>query len=98
RGRSTVSSRRGNEAEKTNLRKPASSRRRLRSRQNFLHHTTINVRQPKVATGISIGELLVVEAEQVQNGRVQIVDVYFVLDRFEPEFIRRAINCAAIHA
>src|SRR5438046_6013113 len=71
---------------------------RPRSRKNLVQYAAVNIGQAEIAPGIPIGELLVIEAEQVQDGRVQIVHVNLVLDRLETEFVRRAINRAAFHS
>ena len=34
-----------------------------------------NIGQPKVAAGVAVGQACVVEAEQVQDRRVEVVDV-----------------------
>ena len=39
----------------------------------------VDVGEPEIAAGVAVGELLVVEAEQVQDRRVQVVDVDLVL-------------------
>jgi len=50
----------------------------------------VHIGQPEIAAGVAVGELLVVEPEQVQDRRVQVVDVDRVLDRLEPELVGRA--------
>ena len=45
------------------------------SRQNFLHHISANIRQSEIATLEMVGQLRVIEAKQVKNGRVQIMHV-----------------------
>src|SRR5205809_7618976 len=55
------------------------------SRQEFLHHLAVNVSQPEVASRVVVGEALVVEAEQVQEGGVQVVNMNLVLHRREAE-------------
>ena len=52
----------------------------------------MDVGQAEVAAGVAVGELLVVEAEQVQDRRVQVVDVDLVLDRLEAELVGRAVR------
>ena len=46
--------------------------------QNLLHHTPVNIRQPKMATLVFVGEPGMVDAQAAQNGRLQIVDVHGV--------------------
>jgi len=40
---------------------------------------TVDVCQAEVAAAVAVGQAFVVQPEEVQNGRVQIVDVHFVL-------------------
>ena len=58
----------------------------------------VNVGQAEVSTGITVREFFVVEAEQFEHRRVQIVDVDFVFDRLETELVGRSVNVAALHA
>ena len=58
----------------------------------------MHVGQPEVAAGVAVGELLVVEAEEVQDRGVQVVDVDLLLDRLEAEFVGGAVDVAAAHA
>ena len=42
---------------------------------NKIHrHIAVHVREPEIAAVVAIGQALVVEAEQVQDGRVQVMD------------------------
>ena len=43
--------------------------------QNLFHDTPANIRQPKMAALIFVGEPCVVDSQAAQNGRLQIVDV-----------------------
>ena len=58
----------------------------------------MHIREPVVATLEAVGEPLVVEAEQVHDGGLQIVHVDFVLHDGEAEFIGLAIADAVLHA
>ena len=40
-----------------------------------MNNFTINVREAKVASGVVIGQAFVVEAKQVKNCRVKVVEV-----------------------
>src|SRR6266542_4336017 len=71
---------------------------RLSLRQDFLHHAPVNIGQPKIPARVAVSELFVVKAEQMQERRVQIVDVNLVFDRLESEFIGGAVNRAALYA
>ena len=54
----------------------------------------VHVGEAEVAALEAVGELLVVEAEQVQDGGVQVVDVDLALDDAEAEFVGRAVDVA----
>src|SRR5438128_2206623 len=56
-------------------------------RKNLPHHAPADVRKPEVPARIPVGESLVVEAEEVEDGGVQVVDVDDVLDGAEAEFV-----------
>ena len=60
------------------------------SRQQPLHHATVNIREPEVAACVTIGETLMIEAEQMQDRRVQIVDMHAIRLGFKPKLIGAA--------
>src|SRR5687767_7420443 len=62
------------------------------SREEFLHHISVHVGQPEIAAGMAEDQSLVIESEQVQNGRVEIVHMDGVLCDQTPVIISRAIN------
>ncbi len=49
--------------------------------QDVVNDLAVDVRQPHIAAAEAVGQPLVVETEQMQDRRVQIVDVDLVLDR-----------------
>ena len=61
-----------------------------RSRHRRLHHLTRHVGQALVAAGVAEGQLLVIEAQQVQDRRVEVVDDDRVLHRVQAELVGRA--------
>src|SRR5438128_9078765 len=68
------------------------------SRQDSLHHLAEVVREPEIASVVAVGQFLVVEPQQPQDRGVQVVHVYFVLDRARAKLICRAVNRAAFDA
>src|SRR3569833_3148061 len=56
------------------------------------------VSETEIAAGIAIGELGEVHSEQVEEGRVQVVHVDFVLDRIVAPRVGGAIDKARLHA
>src|SRR4030095_1117303 len=67
-------------------------------RQNLPHDVPGDVGQAEVAPGIAIGEPLVIEAEQMQDRGMKVVDVNPVLDGPEAEVVGRAVGQAPFHA
>ena len=51
---------------------------RFRSGEQFLDDPSVDVGQAEVAAGVAVGELLVVEAQQMQDRGVEVVDVDLV--------------------
>src|SRR3954466_2196112 len=66
--------------------------------QNCLHHVAGDIREPVVAPGVAIRELLVIDAEQMKNRRVQIVHVNLVGQRRAAVVVSGAVNVAAFRA
>ena len=58
-----------------------------RSGQDFFHDMSVDVGQAEVSAGVVEGELFVVQAQQVQNGGLQVVNVDGIFDDMEAEFI-----------
>ena len=65
-----------------------------RSAKNPGHHFTENIGQAFVAAVVAERQLLVVEAEQVQDGGVEVVDVDAALDAVQAELVGRAVDVA----
>src|SRR5438046_4191108 len=62
------------------------------------HHLPIDVGEPEIAAAVTEREPFMIEAEQMQEGGVQIVHVDLILDGAEAELVRRAVRHAATHA
>ena len=59
---------------------------------------TMDVGQTEIATGVAVGERLMVQAKQVQHGGVQVVRTGWILLRGEPELVGCAVDCASADA
>src|SRR5437763_690927 len=68
------------------------------SGEEFLHDATGYVGEAEVAALEAIGQLGVVEAQEVEEGRVQVVDVDLVLDRLEAEVVAGTQGDAGLDA
>ena len=58
----------------------------------------MNVGQPHVAAAVEVRQEPMVEAQQVQDGGVQIVDVHLVLDGRVAEVVGRPVGLAPLDA
>src|SRR3954454_13583674 len=47
---------------------------RGRSGDDFVHHVALDVGEAEVAAGVAVGEALVVEAHELEDGGVEVVD------------------------
>ena len=65
---------------------------------NLVGDVAVDVRQPEVPARVAVRELRVVQAEQVQDGGVQVVDVHAVFDGMVAVLVRRAVDGARFDA
>ena len=63
----------------------------MASCDNLLHHFAAHVGQAEVAAVVAIGEFLVIHAQQVEDGGVEVVDVAFVDGGFVTDLVGLAI-------
>ena len=61
----------------------------VKSGEQIVDDATFHIGQAEVATGVSVGQLFMIDSQQVQQRGVHIVHVDLVLNRFMPEFIGR---------
>src|SRR5436309_3352258 len=62
-------------------------RARDRSGEDVSHHPAVDVGQAEVSTGVAVGELLVVEAQEVEDGGVEVVDVDALFGRVHAQLV-----------
>jgi hypothetical protein len=67
-------------------------------RDEFFHDFAVDICQTEIAGRIAICELRVIESEQMQHRGMQVVHGHTIFDRFESEFIRRAMHIATADA
>ncbi len=67
------------------------------SSQNIPHDSSLDIGQSLVTAFVEEGEAFVVEAEDVQDGGVEVVDVDGVLGGAEAEVVGAAVGQAAPH-
>ncbi len=72
--------------------------RLLASREQLLDHPPLDVSEPEVPALESIRQTLVVQAEEVENRGLEVVDVDAVLDGGEAELVGLAEGEAGFHA
>src|SRR5690242_8325889 len=63
--------------------------------QQLRYDFAADIRQPEVASEMPVGEAFVVQAETVQDGRLEVVDMHAVLHDLEAEFVRFSDDLAA---
>src|SRR4029078_12489403 len=51
-----------------------------------------HIGEAEIAPAVAIGQLGVIDAEQMEDGGVKVVDVDRLLDRLETEIVGRAVN------
>ena len=66
--------------------------------KNIADHLTVDVGQTEITPGVAVGETLVVESEQVQEGGVQVMNAGRLLDRLETEVIGRSVSDPAANS
>src|SRR5207249_3196022 len=68
------------------------------SRHDPLDYVPVIVGEPEITAVVTIGQLFVIETEQVQDRRVQVVDVNLVIHRARAELVGCAVDRAALDA
>ena len=66
-------------------------------RHDVLDHRPVDIGQTEISAGVSVGELFVIKAEQLEHRSVQIVDVNFIFDGFEAELVGRSVNVPSFY-
>jgi len=61
-------------------------------------HVAVDVGESEVMTGIAVSQSKVIQAEQVEHRRVQVMQRDLVLDGFVPELIRPTVGQPAADA
>jgi hypothetical protein len=60
---------------------------RARSADQSIDDLSVHIREAEIAAGVVEGELFVVEAEKLEDGRLKIVDVHGVLRDVETQVV-----------
>src|SRR5579883_1337842 len=58
----------------------------------------LDVSQPHIASGVAVGQALVIETKQVEYGGVQIVYVHRMFDGLVAEFVGLTVGDSGLHA
>src|SRR5262245_57537095 len=67
-----------------------------RLRQDVSDDISVHVRQPVVSSRVPVGELLVIQAHEMQDRCVEVVDVNGFFDRFDSVLIGSTMNHATL--
>ena len=62
-----------------------------------MNHTAVDIGQTEVTAGVAVGQSFVVETHEVQNRRVQVMNVHRVLDSLKTKFICRSVDDSPLH-
>src|SRR6188474_2157811 len=62
-----------------------------------LHNIPMHIRQAVIASAVAEGKLLVIHAEQVENGCVEVMHVDFVFHNRRADVVGVAVAGAALH-
>ena len=68
----------------------------LLDREDLPDDMAVDVGEAVVAAAVAVGQSLVIEAHQVQDRRVQVVDVDLVLHGVPAEFVGGPVDMAAV--
>ena len=71
---------------------------RQRSGDDLFDHSAVHIGQPKISTAVAVGQFFVIQTHQMQDGGVQVVNMHFVFDSGETEFIRCTVSHAPLDA
>lgn len=66
------------------------------SGQNILNDLTVNIGEAEVASAVAVGQGFVIEAQKVEKGGVEVVDVDLVLHGGEAEVIGGTMNVSTL--
>ena len=67
-----------------------------RSRQDLLHDAPENISQPIIPAAVAKRQCFVVQAERMQDGCMQVVDMNLVPHRVPAEIVCRAVDMSAL--
>ena len=66
------------------------------SGDDVVHDVAVDVGQTKIAARVAIGQLFVIEAEEVKNRGMEIVHMHRVFRDVHAEFVRTAVDISAL--
>src|SRR5262245_61321074 len=70
----------------------------IRLRKQLVHHVSIYIREPEIAAGVAVSQLLVIEPQRVQQGGMQVVHVDLVHHSMMAKLIGLAVREAGFEA
>ena len=70
----------------------ASAKRSFTLREDFADHVAVHISKPVIASAVAVSQLLVINAEQVKNRGVEIVNVNFVLRDSRANIVGAAVG------
>ena len=73
-------------------------RRRLTGElgDQVVQNVATDIGETEITTTISIGEFGVIDAHEIQDSCMNVVDMNRLFHRLETEFVSRAVDCSAL--
>src|SRR6187401_3420070 len=68
----------------------------LSSHQNLGRDVSVDVSKPEIAAAVEISQLCVFHSQEMQNGRMQIMDVHSIFHRVIAKLVSGAIGDASL--
>ena len=62
-----------------------------------MDHVAMDIGQPEVTPAVAISQTLVIESDQMQNRRVQVVNVYLVPGDVKAELVGGTVGGSRLH-
>ena len=70
----------------------------MRSGDKVVDDISVNVGEPEVAACVPVGQEFVIEAHEMEDGRMQVVHVNWILDGFEAELVGSSVDESSLGA
>src|SRR5437016_5673161 len=66
--------------------------------EDLVDHVAVHIGQAVIATVMAVGQLLVIQTHEIQDGGMKVVDMDFVLNGVPAVLVGSAVNHSTLHA